>query len=243
MSQNDEFYIGYLESTPPGIKRHTRSVVAALLLLSVALAVLFAFLQEDFDPGIFAFGEVSQLEGTLRTSPYPMIVDDSERSAVLLVEQFKHSAAARLAELDGTSLRLSGTTIERDDDRMFELTPDEPESLGPGAASTPTLDLGRHELVGEIVDSKCFLGVMKPGRGKPHRACAALCLAGGIPPAFYVQTTTGDSVTLLLTDTRGEAVTWELDDWIGEPLRATGQVVQRNGWLELRVARDGLSRL
>ena len=28
----------------------------------------------------------------------------------------------------------------------------------------------------------CFLGVMKPGRSKPHRACAVRCISGGIPP-------------------------------------------------------------
>ena len=36
---------------------------------------------------------------------------------------------------------------------------------------------------GEIVDSKCFLGVMVPGAGKTHKECASLCLRGGIPPA------------------------------------------------------------
>jgi hypothetical protein len=27
-------------------------------------------------------------------------------------------------------------------------------------------------LTGEIVDSKCYLGVMNPGQGKVHRDCA-----------------------------------------------------------------------
>jgi len=52
---------------------------------------------------------------------------------------------------------------------------------------------------GEIIDPKCYAGSMKPGDGKTHKACAALCLRGGIPPVFvtgpdhaaYVLTTAG----------------------------------------------------
>ena len=44
--------------------------------------------------------------------------------------------------------------------------------------------LGVATLRGEIVDSKCYLGAMKPGDQKTHKACATLCIRGGIPPVL-----------------------------------------------------------
>ncbi|MEJ2177929.1 MAG: hypothetical protein P8Y12_08270 [Gammaproteobacteria bacterium] len=42
-------------------------------------------------------------------------------------------------------------------------------------------------LTGEIADSKCFLGVMKPGEGSIHRACAEVRLLGGIRSMLVVR--------------------------------------------------------
>ena len=42
------------------------------------------------------------------------------------------------------------------------------------------------DVKGEIVDPKCFFGVMKPGEGKPHKDCAIRCILGGIPPVLKV---------------------------------------------------------
>ena len=39
-------------------------------------------------------------------------------------------------------------------------------------------------MAGEICDGKCETGAMRPGNGIAHRACAILCLAGGVPPVF-----------------------------------------------------------
>ena len=42
--------------------------------------------------------------------------------------------------------------------------------------------LGSLQIEGEIVDIKCWLGRMKPGDGRTHRACGQFCIQGGIPP-------------------------------------------------------------
>jgi len=59
----------------------------------------------------------------------------------------------------------------------------------PGArmAADPMSPSGADEpvtYVGEIIDPKCWLGAMKPGSGLVHKACAELCIRGGIPPFF-----------------------------------------------------------
>src|SRR5262249_27089733 len=66
--------------------------------------------------------------------------------------------------------------------------------------------LGRATLRGEIVDSKCYLGAMKPGGGRTHRGCALLCLKGGVPPLFVSRSGgSGPSTYLLASDTLGPA--------------------------------------
>lgn len=51
-------------------------------------------------------------------------------------------------------------------------------------------------LDGELVDSKCYLGTMKPGDGKTHKSCAILCLRGGIPPLFVSKAAAQYATTL-----------------------------------------------
>jgi hypothetical protein len=48
-------------------------------------------------------------------------------------------------------------------------------------------------LRGEIVDTKCYLGVMTPGEDKVHRGCAVRCISRGVPPAFLVRDASADS--------------------------------------------------
>ena len=108
---------------------------------------------------------------------------------------------------------------------MLELVPDTLEPAAAAEAVSPRRPnrSGRVELTGEIVDSKCFLGVMKPGRGKPHRSCAARCLAGGIPPQLLVVSAEGASRLLLLADAQGGPLAPEsFLDLVGEPVTASG---------------------
>ena len=86
---------------------------------------------------------------------------------------------------------------------------------------------------GEIVDSKCFLGVMVPGSGKTHKDCASLCLRGGIPPALYVHDRGGQSSVLLLTGAFGEPVGAHALQRAGEAVDMTGTIDQQGGWLVL----------
>ena len=77
-------------------------------------------------------------------------------------------------------------------------------------------------LVGEIVDTKCYLGAMKPGRGKPHRSCASLCIRGGIPAALLVRTETGERELIHLVDPAGRPLGPELLEWVGQPVEIVG---------------------
>jgi hypothetical protein len=99
------------------------------------------------------------------------------------------------------------------------------EVVGAGATVT---------LTGEIVDSKCFLGVMTPGDGRTHSACASLCLRGGIPPALLVRDRVGRPALYLLEDATGASVSAAAAGVAGEPVTVRGVIGRRGSWQTLR---------
>jgi hypothetical protein len=71
--------------------------------------------------------------------------------------------------------------------------------------------------VGEVVDAKCYLGAMKPGDGKSHKACATLCVTNGIP----AMPVTADSAYVIVAG-------WQPDHakLIAEPVEVSATVGQ-----------------
>jgi hypothetical protein len=101
-------------------------------------------------------------------------------------------------------------------------------------SDAPYLSLGKQTLVGEIVDSKCFLGVMNPGQLTPHRACAIRCISGGVTPVLLVRQKDGPAVYLLLVSADGKPVNKEVLDLVAEPVEITGEVERQGELLILR---------
>ena len=105
------------------------------------------------------------------------------------------------------------------------------------------MDLGEQTFLGEIVDSKCFLGVMKPGHLKPHRSCAVRCISGGVPPVLLVRDADGNATYLLLVGSNGEALNHQVLDLIAEPVEVTGRLWRYDNWLVLRADLEAIRRL
>ncbi len=224
----DELYIGYRKQAPPATAHFVRRIVVALGTLAAAMAALIASSQASFDPGTFEYGVDRGFAGQVLEVPYPMLFVEptgGTPTLYLLVARGKHGASDLVAGLEGRRVRLTGSLIERGRGRMIEISPGtvEVDPAAPALADLAPRALGRVRLRGEIVDGKCFLGVMKPGRDKPHRDCAARCLAGGAPPLFWVAGPEG-GYTFLLVDERGRALAADLGDWVGEPLEIEGRV-------------------
>jgi hypothetical protein len=105
----------------------------------------------------------------------------------------------------------------------------------------PGTPLGQVRVRGEIIDSKCYLGAMKPGGGKTHKACAALCLSGGIPPMFVTRTG-GHEQFYLLTAEDGGPIEREVIDFVGEPVEIAGRLEQQGDLQVLKVAARNVQR-
>jgi hypothetical protein len=128
---------------------------------------------------------------------------------------------------------LEGTFIGDDLEAMIEVVEGSVTSSGPADNAAPeALSLGEVTLAGEIVDSKCHLGVMNPGRFKPHRACAIQCLAGGIPPILVAQTSAGKLAHYLLVGEDGSAINEAVLDYAAEPVEVSG-TLKRMGQLKV----------
>jgi hypothetical protein len=136
----------------------------------------------------------------------------------------------------GKVVPLRATRIHRDGQLMLELMPNsvklaEIHPVNPPSAAI-TVSLGRHTFRGEIVDSKCWMGVMNPGVLTPHRACAVRCISGGIPPMLLVPRGGAPPLNLLLVspDDKPDRVL----SLVAEPVEITGEIVRSGELLTLR---------
>jgi hypothetical protein len=127
--------------------------------------------------------------------------------------------------VDGKQVRLQGQLIYRDGATMVETMPGSIVVVGIAPpVQEIARDLGIVTVNGEIVDTKCYLGVMNPGQGKVHRDCAARCLSGGIPPIFI---TTDGHQQLLLVSPDGRALGRDaLREFIAEPIQIQGVLLE-----------------
>ena len=128
------------------------------------------------------------------------------------------------------------STIYRGNQTMIEVQPDsiQATNIATTAALPQAIPLGKQTLVGEIVDSKCFLGVMNPGQLTPHRACAIRCISGGVPPVLLVRQEDGPAIYLLLVSADGKPVNKQVLGMVAEPVEITGEVERQGELLILR---------
>lgn len=191
-----------------------RIAVGSAVGAGLALAIALAALQKPFPAARFEYGIYRQYEGLLSRDPFPAL--QTPQGTWPLTGAGKWSAERELAGRQG-SVVLQAALLERAGIRMLEIMPGSVRS-----AARP-----RQRLEGEIADSKCYLGVMNPGDGKTHRACAARCLRGGVPPALA--TNQGTLVWLRSAQ--------NLAPWAGDRVAVEGEYHSANGIDYFRVDR------
>ena len=243
---NDEFYIGWEDKAPPGIGKTVRKAVIGLLILALLVPVTLAISQHMIGSSVFEWGTVKKFSGVLKLQPYPHLLvarpgatgTQAGFSTYYLVAPFKFGLdREKLSALDGKNVSLQGTLIYRGNQTMVEALPDSikaADQQSPSLPGTETIGLGRQTLTGEIVDSKCFLGVMNPGQLTPHRACAIRCISGGVPPVLLVRQKDGPAIYLLLVSAEGKPVNKEVLAIVAEPVQITGEVERQGELLILR---------
>lgn len=244
-TRDDDLYIGWAKA--PAVDRRFLLASAPLLLgVTTGLGWLVAKNLGDPGAGKWETGATHVVEGALAMKPYPMIRLADENApfglrSVLIVAQGKCTSAFKLADLDRLPVRARGVLIERKDRRMLEVPLSVNQWIEPLIADMPgvlvdppTQSLGRFALAGQIMDSKCFFGVMRPGRGKTHKVCAALCIRGGVPPSFWARDEKGRESVLLMTDAEGGPLGEDILPLVADPVAAEGDIVRVGDLLQFR---------
>lgn len=220
----DEFYVGYLPYAPAATAKRIRRTAIALMFLAAALACVFVRSQAPFPDRTFDYDHVQSLAGTLVLDDVPHLL--TPNGSLVLVGQGKHGANLPIGD-NGHAAIIQGKEITHGDMRLIEVV-DEKQSTSGVTPSSGAQHFGPVTLNGEIVDSKCYAGVMNPGHGKVHRSCAARCLHGGIPAA-------------LLSDDRIYYLTGmdpaEFSAHAGEPVTISGRLEHKEGLAVIRVER------
>lgn len=232
------FFVGYL-STPRPLAWFMAVMTVIMAGVGIGAGLAFALGQQDHGTGRFAFDQGYQsLSGVIQAKPYPVLrlpaSDGKPARTITLSGQGKRGQIRKAAALDGQKVDIGGVFITRDGIEMLQvggrvkLAPTKkPEKLA-GFEPAADISLGRHTLRGEIIDSKCYLGAMRPGRGKVHMACAGLCVMGGIPPMFVVYRAEGPADVLLLAGPDGGPIPETMLDEISLYVSLEGEVVIRD---------------
>jgi len=241
MSKEKSFFVGYLPM-PADLKKFTIIVAVILLVATTVLSTMFSRQQSLAGKRIWDTSSKVTIEGLLTVDPYPVLhVAGNEPESVILVLIGKHSADDIALPHANTLVRVTGSSIKRGGWSMLEISGTESIENNPEGkpVTVPeTQDLGEVTMRGEIVDSKCFLGVMKPGPGKVHRACAALCLLGGIPPMLVIRAPDGQKYGYLLTDATGQSTSKQLSPMVATPVKVDGMLEKRGDLTYLKLSDD-----
>lgn len=246
---NDEFFIGWQGRAPAAMGRRLRVITLVLAGAAMVFAAVFAAAQGTIGQARWEWGNVRTFEGVLVAAPAPILITDepdptSGASTFLLVDPLKFGfdpAKARALHL--RRVRLEASLLHRGGDAMLEVVPESVMAMPELCGEPPIADLGPAVLVGEIVDSKCWLGAMNPGMLKPHRACAIRCLAGGIPPAFVVRDRAGVTTAYLLVGSDGRLPGDRILDFVAEPVQIAGRVSRLGGVRVLHADASTIARL
>ena len=228
-----EFYVGYLPKAPERLRHALRRMIAGLNLAAVVLALLLVFGQQPFADSRFEFLVYREYRGLVTASPYPSLRTESGR--FLLAGPGKHGATDLVREYNLRDVQLRGSLIRRNDNMMLEIMPGSIRAIGSSGRVDQIRELGPITLTGEIVDSKCYFGVMNPGNGKVHRDCAVRCISGGIPPGFIVKDASGMTRTLILSGVESR----EVLDFVAEPVKIRGRLQRLGDMLILVAERSG----
>ncbi len=254
---NSEFYIGWMSKAPAGFAKHVKRVLLILFPIALIIGYLLSTSQKKFSTANFEYGKLTELTGIYFNNPVPVLkVYDKNREPITipLVGYGKHGAETAIMEieqekktsLNGKEVTLKGTLLYGDGKTILQIDKNGKPVVNIGSASTFAVverDLGTQTIRGEIIDPKCYFGVMKPGEGKVHRDCAIRCILGGIPPVLRVQNEKGESNYYLIVGPNGEKMNEAVQDVVAEPVSIEAKVVQQDDWIILYTAKEKIKRI
>ena len=253
--ESPPFYIGWMPKSAGEYRGFTRLVIFALVVVCVFVAALLVSNQRGFSSGVYERTNITELEGLLIAKPFPAIktffgkdiYGNPVTKTILLVNKGKFGAdslVARMIKSSGNDVwvKVKGRLIYNHGAALMELANEDSaihtmETLSKATKipEVKIMELGNTTLHGQIVDPKCYLGVMKPGEGKPHSDCAIRCIAGGIPPLLKIRNDQGEETFFILRGENGETINKQVLPYVGIPVAITGTVESADDWFIVKL--------
>jgi hypothetical protein len=246
-TQEAEFYIGWQSKAPSSFSKHIKNVLFVLFPLAAVIGLLLAFNQKKFSTAGFEFGTLTEVKGVYYNTPVPIlkITDRNNISvSVPLVGYGKHGAEGIIKALEKEKnislnrkiVTLRGTLLYSDGKLLMQIDEHDAPLVKIENISTTEQSiqqLGTIAVKGEVIDPKCYFGVMKPGEGKVHKDCAIRCILGGIPPVLKVMNEKGEANFYLIAGLNGEKMNEAVKDFVAEPVEIHARAVQTDDWIVL----------
>ena len=258
IKDKEDFYIGWMSASPASFAARMKKSLLGILLIVVVIGIILAISQKKFGTGNFEFGELTTVKGIYSTLPVPnikvvngtTIFGVKNYISIPLVGFGKSGADGVMEELgkennttlDQKEITLKGTLLYNDGKLLMQVDANDKPLLsisGKAEMEPPALkDLGMMKIKGEIVDPKCYFGVMKPGMGKVHKDCAIRCILGGIPPVLRVNNEKGEANYYFIVGPNGEKMNERVQSFVAEPVEINARVKQYDDWIVLYVNDD-----
>ena len=244
----DEFYIGYLNNPLPETTSYIRKVAWIMFSGGICIALAFILSQKEFKKGVFELYKESEIIGVLYQNPFPVLHimrDEKEHEQVLLLgfgkfgaEQMLDRIKARFGDIEQWEVKLTGNRIAYNEKTLFQISPNAIntfEKYKKVDKEREKKELGWASMQGEIVDSKCYFGVMKPGEGKIHRSCGIRCISGGIPPILVTKNVSNKEIYFVLVGINNRPINKLILPKIGQYINIKGEIVQIEDWKILKI--------
>lgn len=259
-----EFYIGWMPKAPGSFTKYVKKILFILFPAALVIGLLLASFQKKFSTARFEFGKITEIRGIYFNAPVPILRvvngkdswGNASYTSIPLVGYGKHGAETAIMELErekntsfnNKELTLKGTLLYSDGKTLLQVNKEEDPVVSIGRSVDVSFlpkqnDLGIKTIKGEIIDPKCYFGVMKPGEGKVHRDCAIRCILGGIPPVLKVMNEKGEMNYYLIVGPNGEKMNEAVQDYVAEPVELEARVVRWDDWVILYVQNKKISRV
>jgi hypothetical protein len=259
--EEEEFYVGYLPQAPQKTSMFVRNVIITIFALMIAGSIALALHQLQFSDGVFNYGSNKEYTGVYSNIPVPSIriINQKDSTGKLinlsipLVGYGKHGAESAIEAYEKQNnislvrkeVTFKGDLLYGEGKILLSLN-----SLAPIIRLTETKDrpgemiaMNDTVLMGEIIDPKCYFGVMKPGRGKVHRECAIRCISGGIPPVFRAHKKNGDYEYFLLLGKKGERINQQVLPYVADKVYLPGKLFKWEDWMVIACDMSAIQRI
>lgn len=237
------FFVGYLP-VPGPLRWFLGAAIGIVLAIFLSTGLLIGSTQDAPPASGFRFDFGPQtVTGVIELTPYPVlrVTQGNELikpgKTLMLSGNGKNGVVDRAAGMDGKRAIVTGIVLQRGTIDMLQLRGGQRGLKAAEGTPEPmtTEPLGKWKVTGEICDGKCLNGAMRPGRGLAHKACAALCLLGDVPPVFVSTQPIEGSDFMLITGPDGTALPDRAYDYIGQFISLEGELERRGDMLVLRM--------